>query len=761
MRRPIRTFAMFALAGVLASVIAIVPSGTASAAESIPTLRWPAISVGRLEGSLVASSNGDITTPCAWVDGGTNLKTYDSSGKLVRQLNRTSMIDGVSNCIDDPVVAKNGVLYGIPSGKIGPGPNLLAYSGNTLKWKYPVRCSHDQGSRVVVGANGNIYATTSGSGGLRLIGLTPGVASGKTQPTKVLDIKVDSNTDCSTMIYPYKDGLILHGQLSGKARYYSYSGKFLGQAAIGDIWSEKTSASGQLFVPSYTTGSFQSASVSMYDPRTGTVAWKSLASTPGSNVRNFSIVPLSSGGVLACVEEQEMALSGMPATPVKYVRTLVTLNSAGRKIKAVTLPNSDSSGNTVVATYLSAESNGNVVVTRELNVDTQMSWPKTVSAFTLGVYDPAAGTWKYRATMQGNLQKKGGPSGYSLDVATYDHAVTLANNTIYAVAHCSNNCSDSTQKLYPIKANGLEMDYPQGAVLKANTKAQPAPVSYVALGDSFSSGEGVKPFEEDSDTSTDKCHRSELAYAKLTSRNPNLAADLNRGGFYACSGSQTSDILSSQSANSVKNHVTTAQWKHLSASTKVVTVTIGGNDIEFSDFASACVWPPGSWCDSSTAVYTATVGNISSTLPGALKTTYEKILVAAPNAKVYVLDYPYVNGVKNTTDPLDARCSYLYNGKTPWANAQAARDIVTKVNAQISSTIRNVRAEKADHQRLRYVPTNGTNSPFAGHGVCDSGSSYFLNIDPAIVGNVAYVFHPNANGQAAYGQLIASAIAAG
>src|SRR5947209_100739 len=36
---------------------------------------------------------------------------------------------------------------------------------------------------------------------------------------------------------------------------------------------------------------------------------------------------------------------------------------------------------------------------------------------------------------------------------------------------------------------------------------------YVALGDSYSAGEGLEPYQEGSDTEHDRCHRSDNAYA--------------------------------------------------------------------------------------------------------------------------------------------------------------------------------------------------------------------------------------------------------
>jgi peptidoglycan hydrolase-like protein with peptidoglycan-binding domain len=62
------------------------------------------------------------------------------------------------------------------------------------------------------------------------------------------------------------------------------------------------------------------------------------------------------------------------------------------------------------------------------------------------------------------------------------------------------------------------------------------PLQYVALGDSYSSGEGLDPFLPGTDTLTDTCHRSTQAYSQYVFPKPSL--------FEACSG-QTEAALTS------------------------------------------------------------------------------------------------------------------------------------------------------------------------------------------------------------------------
>ncbi|MER0445970.1 SGNH/GDSL hydrolase family protein [Streptomyces sp. Edi4] len=744
---------MLTLFSLLVSLLVLVPTGTANAAESIPPLQWPAPTIGRIDDPIV-STNGDITLPCSTTDAGSDLTTYNASGQVVRQISRTSVIDGVTNCLNAPIADKNGDIYGVPFGKDANnnsvrGANLLAYTGNTLKWKYPLNCGIDPNPSYAVGANGNIYSTARLSDGVHLIGLTPGVAAGQTAPTKVLDVKISN--DCSMMLRTYKDGIVLHGQSSGNAWYYSYSGKFLGQATTGDVWYEKLNAEGQLFVASYVSGSgFRGISVSRYDPTMGAVKWAVSASQPQADTNGVQLFPTPGGGVVALTTEQHMISDGVPATPKTWERRLVTINASGQKVRSVLLPDTYANG-TYGGTYLTAESGGKVAVVRELNVNTGLSYPATVPGILVQTYDPVNNTYPYQQAILGDPNATPQPYGYALDTSSGQPANAVAN-TLYVRARCSGNCGSITRKLFALTVNGVGTNYPQGPVITANTATQPVPRSYVALGDSFSSGEGDPPFVD-----TTACNRSAVAYPRVNGLNPNLTLQLDK--FVACSGAQTTHVLNGWNDST---HYEPSQVSALSSgSPKVATITIGGNDIFFTDFAKACVLDT---CNFSSAKYNTSLNAINNTLGTSLTTTYKKLLEVTKTAgtKVYVLGYPQVIANKTITDPGDARCPYMYESVPVasgryWEDARAARDIVTKLNTKISDTVNAVRALDADNQRLVFVSATGTNSPFAGHEVCGTGESYFNNVDQALNG-LAYVFHPNEKGQAAYAQLVRQAI---
>jgi lysophospholipase L1-like esterase len=765
MRQPRRTTAVLVLLSLLASLLTVtMTAGTANAADSIPPLQWGPVQASNAAVGNLTSPTGSVTVPCSPNKGGSDLKTYSATGTLVQDISRTSIIDSVTNCITTPAVDKNGNVYGMPYDTTSGvrGPNLLAYSGNTLKWKYPVSCTNDQPSQVAAGADGNIYATTYESDGVHLIGLTPNVASGQTQPTKVLDIKVQN--DCSTIIYPYKSGIMLHGQSSGGPQFYSYAGKYLG-STTSYFPTEKLNADGRLFNYSMVaTGSHHSIGVTAADSNTSQTTWTTSASTPGADAQDATLRPLPGGGVAALITEQKMLSGGIPASPSYYVKTLVILNRIGQVVHSEQLPNtdgaSDTQGNLYGNTFIAADNSGKVAVVRTVNFPTGMSWPypATVPGIVIRSYDTVAATWSTPIVMRGDNAKSGGPDGFQLDWATQD-VVTMSSNTLFFDASCTGNCADYNDRLYPVTMTGLSIDYPRDAVI--STVPRPA-TPYVALGDSFSSGEGNPPFLSGTDIpNVNMCHRSSVAYPELLSGSSSKIPALGTTGFRACSGAVSSNIWNRLQWN---EGIQLDWWPD--TSTQLVTTTIGGNDIKFSDFAKACVLGT---CQVGSPDYNNSLNAINNTLPGALKNTYESILKYAPNAQIYVMDYPQVVAAKKTSDADDPRCLYMYNNGAnttnspyyPWEDDYAARDIVTKLDAQISTVIRQVQGESVNYAaRLHYVPVNGANSPFIGHAICDSGTSDFQNVDQA--GNYnAYVFHPNASGQAAYAQLMSSAINAG
>src|SRR5262249_23566370 len=116
---------------------------------------------------------------------------------------------------------------------------------------------------------------------------------------------------------------------------------------------------------------------------------------------------------------------------------------------------------------------------------------------------------------------------------------------------------------------------------------EPPPIavsgSYVALGGSYSAGEGVGPFG--TGPAETGCNRSGQSFPRLlTSFAPGL--DLGASGFVACGGAVTADIYSPRAVG----HPVPPQvppGKRF-PDVRLVTITVGANDLAFKDVAARC-----------------------------------------------------------------------------------------------------------------------------------------------------------------------------
>lgn len=158
------------------------------------------------------------------------------------------------------------------------------------------------------------------------------------------------------------------------------------------------------------------------------------------------------------------------------------------------------------------------------------------------------------------------------------------------------------------------------AVSAALTFAVPAQaasgVRYVALGDSYASGVGAGSYTSESGS----CQRSTNAY-------PALWAAANSPASYvsvACSGATTTSVLNTQ-------------LSALSSSITLVSLTVGGNDVGFSNIMTTCVLYGTTEC---VAAVQAAEDKAQTVLPGLLDTLYNAISARAPYARVVVVDYP-------------------------------------------------------------------------------------------------------------------------
>jgi hypothetical protein len=334
-----------------------------------------------------------------------------------------------------------------------------------------------------------------------------------------------------------------------------------------------------------------------------------------------------------------------------------------------------------------------------------------------------------------------------------------------------------------------------GAV--APNSASMARAAYVAIGDSYASGEGSFSYLAGTDENSNECHRAKRGYAEQLPKS--LAMSLR---FAACSGAVISDLYETDTVVAKKyygfspaitaNVGQAKQLSNLSSATKLVTLSIGGNSAGFAPLLTDCVFGSGiahggttgrRGCESRDK--TAALINLSYLKHGrksgkctpyypkaekggrggfcgaepALASVYETVAKDAPNAAVYIVGYPNLFGHLTKTCRLGGGANGSY-----WITASDANWINTlsvRLDGDIAAA--TAAASKATGRTIRSINPAAT---FKDHGICDTGAPWInrLDLDAGGLGNghqpESESFHPNVTGQNALYSLISKTIAA-
>lgn len=305
------------------------------------------------------------------------------------------------------------------------------------------------------------------------------------------------------------------------------------------------------------------------------------------------------------------------------------------------------------------------------------------------------------------------------------------------------------------------------------------PGSYVALGDSYSSGEGVPPFLPGSDTGTDECHRSAGAYPELLVKHHQGTSLPTKVSFWACSGSLISDF-------SNNNHMwgEPPQLTRLEESEPtLVTLSIGGNDIGFAHIGATClkvnatVFKPlnGQFVENCRKTLNKPTMEKIQNLQ--LAPLYAKIHEKAPHAEVYVMGYPRVlpaaptsdcqaqayreDGRKATGDPFDQNATDGFIG----IETRIGKDDAAWMDTVIERLDQKIQSEAAK-AGFHYVDVLNA---FEGHDICSNntdpsdrpwahGLVLNSNSNATPPNPSAFSFHPNAEGQEAMAEALYNTI---
>jgi hypothetical protein len=255
-----------------------------------------------------------------------------------------------------------------------------------------------------------------------------------------------------------------------------------------------------------------------------------------------------------------------------------------------------------------------------------------------------------------------------------------------------------------------------------------ASATFAALGDSYASGEGIPGSGPDQWLSTlgvpwsskDGCDRSALAYPLLVAQDLGVTSSFQ---FATCSGAVTGSTddasIFTKGSPSVllgKKDFEKSQLTSLSSATTIISLTVGGDDLGFAKVLAACAGvmvkegplsevfasrAPGASqakCNSDLAQAQSIATSVQASSPsldGALVDTYTQILNDAPNATLFVLNYPQFFSTSSVpkfcplTGAIRVGPASLYLGVTS-SQLSDINNLELELNADIATAVQQV-----------------------------------------------------------------------
>lgn len=270
--------------------------------------------------------------------------------------------------------------------------------------------------------------------------------------------------------------------------------------------------------------------------------------------------------------------------------------------------------------------------------------------------------------------------------------------------------------------------------------------NYVAMGDSYSAGEGLGSYLSGTDLrGVNECHRSTSAYGFQVRYS---GISLRPENFLPCSGARSfnlwpapygvSPLKARHEAPQLERHYPPPHngVTVVGAGTDLVTLTIGGNDLGFDEILRLCILAAGQDCSAPTfrpwlelgdqRSLRQVVADRMSIVRSAATSTHSYIKNQAGNATVFAHGYPRLFGV--------GACGALDESETSWLNS-----VAHQLNRNLACA--------ASQSGVHFVSV--TNA-FTGHGDC-SPSSWIFPL--SLVGRFqpwAGSFHPRGLGHRAY-----------
>jgi lysophospholipase L1-like esterase len=229
----------------------------------------------------------------------------------------------------------------------------------------------------------------------------------------------------------------------------------------------------------------------------------------------------------------------------------------------------------------------------------------------------------------------------------------------------------------------------------APTSASTRPITLLALGDSYSSGNGAGDNAAGNADHTG-CRREpaaayagQLVAAETTAGHPMIES------MVACTGAATADLVSraQPSRSGIAAQIAAVKQQQ----PDLITLTIGGNDLGFSDVIQDCIYRlhHGHLCNQTyldnPTLQGPAIGPGERTgfngLADRLTTTLQALHAADPHAQIYVLSYPVLFADRGQWSLLEKLT--VCAGVT-WSGAQMLNGAAVRIGDTIAATVAHV-----------------------------------------------------------------------
>nr|WP_221308366.1 SGNH/GDSL hydrolase family protein [Nocardiopsis mwathae] len=266
---------------------------------------------------------------------------------------------------------------------------------------------------------------------------------------------------------------------------------------------------------------------------------------------------------------------------------------------------------------------------------------------------------------------------------------------------------------------------------------------YVALGDSYSSGDGAGDYLPGTARSGG-CWRSANAYPQRLTNAYDFAGEL---GFVACSSQKGTAMLEEIGS-------TGSQLDQVTPHTSLITLGIGGNDLGFTPVLRTCMvrlpLVEADACTGQEEDIEKRMERFESTFDDLLAELRDR----APDARVVVLGYPRLFAEKP-----EGMYYTLTVGDQKWLNST-----IKRFNLRLENAVNRADAEIYDEGQVGSVEFVDLYTVFRGHEV-DADEPWLNGVLLRDLSDGIRVdrstFHPNAAGQAAFSDRVAQRVTSG